>query len=311
MIRKLFILKLFTGFLIYSQPAFAGNGSSLEKAEDSLKRITASFPGSASDSARAQTNSLFLATLRSTLDLPGSFDYPFDSLKTLGKITSPDRKVRFYNWNLPLRDGTNRYFCLLQVKKDEHNAFDVWSLTDASDSLESPESQVLSASRWYGVLYYKVILNTGSDGKPVYTLLGWDGISPILTSKLIEVLTFDPDRQPRFGAQIFTDYENGQYRRVILTYSSEARMTMKYDELSVKKGSKIQDLLKRSGIHQDKIDMIVFDRLVPLEPQLEGLRQYYVPSADIYDGFVFLNNSWHFIREVDARNNPVSIQKRH
>ena len=44
---------------------------------------------------------------------------------------SPDKKIRFYTWNLPSADGTNSYYGFLQRKIDR-NAIRVFQLTDKS-----------------------------------------------------------------------------------------------------------------------------------------------------------------------------------
>ena len=48
--------------------------------------------------------------------------------------------------------------------------------------------------------------------------------------------------------------------------------------------------------------MIVFDRVSPLTPGLEGQYQFYVPETDTYDAFVFEKGVWQFYGDVDARN---------
>ena len=44
------------------------------------------------------------------------------------------------------------------------------------------------------------------------------------------------------------------------------------------------------------------DRLVPMDPSMEGFRKYYVPAGDIYDGFVFRNGYWVLVEDVDVAN---------
>ena len=57
--------------------------------------------------------------------------------------------------------------------------------------------------------------------------------------------------------------------------------------------------------------MIVFDRLTPMDPKLEGQYEFYVPETNIFDGFVFYNGKWVFIKEVDARNPDKKSNKKH
>ena len=48
--------------------------------------------------------------------------------------------------------------------------------------------------------------------------------------------------------------------------------------------------------------MIVYDRLVPLDPQLEGQFQYYVPAGELFDAFQVSGGTWHYIAGVETRN---------
>ena len=48
--------------------------------------------------------------------------------------------------------------------------------------------------------------------------------------------------------------------------------------------------------------MIVFDRLEPPDIKLTGLYEFYVPTTDFFDAYIFKNNKWHFVKDVDARN---------
>jgi len=48
--------------------------------------------------------------------------------------------------------------------------------------------------------------------------------------------------------------------------------------------------------------MIVFDHLLPLDPQLEGQYKFYVPSSETAEGFIYENFSWKYVPEFDALN---------
>ena len=77
---------------------------------------------------------------------------------------------------------------------------------------------------------------------------------------------------------------------------------MKYEKQSISSG-KIWNKKKRAfdTTMNDKW-MIVMDRMVPPEPQMEGQYQFYVASGDIFDGFLFNHNNWMYLPGIDARN---------
>ncbi|MCX6250776.1 MAG: hypothetical protein NTX61_08490 [Bacteroidetes bacterium] len=273
--------------------------------EDSLHKMAFSVLHARTDSARISLNKCFLQNMQKALCIPGSFDYPFDSLKSVGKLKSPDKYFRIYNWNLPHQDGSNTYFCLLQLKDQKSGQVSFFTLTDKSDSVYNPEQQYLDTSNWYGSLYYYIIQGPADQfGNNYYTLFGWDGESTSITQKIIEVLTFDGHGIPHFGRRIFGDFGDGKNKRILFRYSSSAMMTLKYDEQIIPTGVSLRKLAGK------KRKIIVFDRLIPLDPQLKNQYQFYVPEADVYDGFVFINSGWVFISGIDARNKAKPSLKR-
>ena len=98
---------------------------------------------------------------------------------------------RIYNWNLPIANGSNLYFCFLQIpEKSSKNTFRIIELRDLSDSIPDPEhSALIRPSNWYGALYYKIIPERSGTGM-IYTLLGWEGTSLSEMQKIIEILSF-------------------------------------------------------------------------------------------------------------------------
>jgi len=240
--------------------------------------------------------------LKYAIGLDGSFSYPFDSLKKLGKLTSPDHNFRMYNWNLPQTNGTNRYFCFLQVPDKNHKGhFRIIELNDKSDTIQNPEFAALSYRNWYGALYYRIIPEkTGSV--TLYTLLGWQGLNLLQMQKVIEILTFDYKGNPQFGKKVFYKYQNGENKRVIFNYSSTTSMSLRFDESTLSKNKRWNASRKKFDPVKEKVHMIIYDRLVRLESR-ESREPLQVPAGDAYDGFIFVNGRWNFISGVDARNN--------
>ena len=191
---------------------------SLSMLDDSLSVIQRKIQKTSNDSVRQSLNTLFRNTLKTAIELPGSLTYPFDSLKKLAKMTSPDKKFRIYNWNLPTTSGSNLYFCFLQVPDNSSkNTYRIIELRDRSDSIPDPEHSTLNAGCWYGTLYYKVIQESSKTGV-IYTLLGWESTTLSEMQKIIEILTFDDKNLPHFGKKIFNKYKDGENKRIIFKY---------------------------------------------------------------------------------------------
>lgn len=280
----------------------------LRQAEDSLKKFIHYVHFGTTDQEKFAFNELFIVELEKTLKDEHSFNYPFDSLKNIARIYAPDESFRLFNWNLPLENGTHEFFCLIQVKASSDNDYRVFKLTDKSAEVESPETMILTAERWYGALYYKIILSKYKD-KKYYTLLGWDGNNLLSTKKLIDVLSFKSNGKPQFGAAIFKKYkEKEKPVRIIFEYSSRSIMALRYEKQYVH--VIIQSKDKKNKKDKIKIEpMILFDHLTPLDsrlnvgnPDLIGQYQFYVPETNVLDGFILKEGRWYFTKDIDARN---------
>jgi hypothetical protein len=175
----------------------------------------------------------------------------------------------------------------VQVWSDKENKYILFPLKDSRDKIKKPEDQLLDNLNWYGAQYYKIIYNKYGR-KKYYTLLGWDSNDNITQKKIIDVLTFNSKDKPIFGADIFK-YDKKRYKRVIFEYSKTVSMSLKYDK---------QNMLN----NKKKKMMIVFDRLSPLDPNLEGQHQFYYPETNIFDAFIFKSGKWNYVKDVDARN---------
>ena len=100
----------------------------------------------------ALADSIAIAYASDTLQLPGSFDYPFDPLSNMGKITSQDQKIRIYTWNLPCNDGTNTYYGFLQYKTGQKTISVLFNLTtQACDNQQILAWPSLPPDNWYGM----------------------------------------------------------------------------------------------------------------------------------------------------------------
>jgi hypothetical protein len=66
---------------------------------DSIKKVT-------DDSTRLLLDKKIELTFESLLKDARSFNTKLDTLKHIGKTTSPDNKFRIFSWNMPLNDGT-------------------------------------------------------------------------------------------------------------------------------------------------------------------------------------------------------------
>ena len=295
-LRLLFIplLLLFT-FKGISQASFR-----LGKAEQEMKELFGSIGLGSTDSARLSLSRDFQKQLRLALNLPGSETYPWDSLKNLAKLESPDGLFRLYNWNVPSVRGGNKYFCIIQFKGALKKLKPV-ALTDHSDSIHDPSTYAADSMNWYGALYYKIIPFNITRKQIAYILLGWEGLNNEVNNKLIEVMTTG-DGKPEFGKAVFTGYKDGKQLRIIFNYASSASMSLKYSLQTIPGKPQWNERKREFESKRKQVSMIVFDHLLPLDPQLEGQYKFYVPSSETAEGFIYENFSWKYVPEFDALN---------
>ncbi|HEY0030640.1 MAG TPA: hypothetical protein VGC65_07775 [Bacteroidia bacterium] len=239
---------------------------------------------------QAKLNQDLLIIFKEAIEIPNTFDYDFDSLRQdIGILRSPDNKFRIIHWDLPKSDGTFEYYGFIQSKHTEikkaglfrkikTETIQLYPLTDKSSEIKNPENAITDHKKWFGALYSKIILKK-SGGKTYYTLLGRDGNDKFSQKKIIEVLTFDANGTPRFGADIFS-FNKKYPKRVIFEYSATCSMSLRYS---------------------NKKDSIVFGHLAPIEPQLEGQFQYYCSDMS-FDGFGFKKGKWNYGADVKAVN---------
>lgn len=223
-------------------------------------------------------NDTFSLAVEDFLNIENSFYTQLDSIPFLGDLYSPDGAFRIINWNIPVDDGFYKYFAYLQTHNKKKKSFEIYRLNDRSDSYDRPEHKSMDADSWFGALYYQIIPYK-VDKKQEYALLGWDGANPMLNIKLIEVMYFGRNGEPRFGATRFKPGKRMQ-RRVLFKYAEDASMSLRY---------------------HPKKDMIIFDHLIPMKQGMEGIYEFYGPDFT-YDAFELTRKGkWEFVENVDVR----------
>jgi len=280
--RFLMIFLLVAHFLpVRAQDQEGATG--LQQAEHMLHHYFDSLANAGNDSERESINQKIVDKFRVVLEDPRSFDYPFDSITHAGILKSEDNRIRLYNWNVPYQAGYNIYYCFLQYRKED--TLLTHQLHDRSEKIENPESKLLSKDNWYGALYYRIIKNKGRFDKFYYTLLGYDPHDYLTNIKVIDVLSFNKEDEPVFGAAIFKNRQE-MSKRLLFEYSEFANMMLRYDK--------------------DK-KMIVYDHLSPSQPQYEGQREFYGPDFS-YDGLKFENGIWNTYFDLDLRLNEIDFE---
>ncbi len=220
---------------------------------------------------RKFANDKFLGLIEETLRKDKSFEYPFDSLKWISKITAPDSSFRIFSWQLTVSNKKREYFGILQ-KKDGI----IYELKDNKSGIRDLEYSVFSDSDWFGQIYYNLI------GYPVGDSMGYIAFGYKLLGDFEKVKTAMPlsfeNEEVIFGKEIFQDTTSGFKTLIALKTSAHAASSLNFDK--------------------DK-DMIIYDHTIGLMlPDMKGkLHPTKVPDGS-YHGYKWDGAHWQFIDKV-------------
>lgn len=229
-----------------------GLSNNIINGEDQLTRITSTY--------------YFIQNFKEVLKIKNSYNYPFNKLQTISILKPEDNKFRIYTWNLLLDSGKYMYFGVIQMNLKD--SFQIFGLYDSSSTLKNPTYAILDNRHWMGALYYQ-IQEYKHNKKTYYLLMGWDGENALLNRKLIDILWFDENGQPKFGSPVFDNGGDIQ-SRMIFTFAEDATILLRYEK-------------------EEKI--IIFANTVPPNPNMKGQFQYYLPDGT-YDFMRYKKGFW-------------------
>ncbi len=265
----LFSLSFFILLLKFSA-AQTGSPSNFVS-RDSLQTLASLIQRGGNDSIRISANTIFQDQLRRQL-LQSSF-LEMDSVKNISMLTVPDHSFRIITWTRPSYEGSYFFYGFIQTVNKKTHESKVIDLVDSTYNIVKPEVAKLNPQKWYGAVYYKMLVNK-KDGKNYYTMLGWKGNSPLTTQKVIEVLYFSGDK-PMLGFPLFKT-ENVYRNRLIFEYVSQASMSLRYEESK---------------------KLIVFDHLSSGKRSENSSQN---GPDGTYDAFKFKSGHWELIQDVDV-----------
>ena len=151
--------------LVTGQWMQATNTASLERVEIELANMANDILNHADTDHKIEVNKRFIAKLSETLAKPESFNYPFDSLKTVSILQPEDKSFRIFTWyfvdlNDPdafYAENAHYYFGLIQRKHIDpagKTHYIVIPLMEMDKLPRGFESVVTDNAAWFGALYY-------------------------------------------------------------------------------------------------------------------------------------------------------------
>jgi hypothetical protein len=258
------------------------NKQTMLNLQDSLQILSYKIINDSIEPERYNANYQFIKTLVNTLKTPYSFNFSFDSLKTISIQSSPDKRFRIFSWHVMNNDGSYRYYGTIQMNNPD-GKLQMFPLVDYTPAIKNSADTVTTSDKWYGAQYYRIISVLNNVQTPYYVLLGWKGNTIRSTKKVIEILYFR-DGKAYFGMPVFDgDKEQPTKKRAIFEYDRRASMVLNYEP---------------------SISTVVFDHLAPPDPKLKGRFELYGPDFS-YDGYRLVNGRWKFVQDLELKNTPT------
>lgn len=225
----------------------------------------------------------FIKHMNYALRVGGSYNFRFDSLKSVSIIYAPDNVFRIITWNLVLNDGRFHYYGVLQLNpllikkskntKDTNTIRPFYPLIDRSEKFVNVLDTTVDHDFWWGATYYKIISNKVKK-KTYYTLLGWNGHNFLSNKKVVESLFFEKNK-PFFGAPIFDMLYAKPIKRMVFEFSNSATMTLRYE---------------------DKRGYLIYESVVPTRSQDKGHPETYLPDGT-YDYLIFNKKTGTWVKQ--------------
>lgn len=241
------------------------------------------------DSLRIDLNRQFFEKLNEYVLSNKDKELNFDSISISNQV-SDDGNIRILSWNIQQNNRENIYSGLIIRRNPEQ----IIPLRIMKSEPTIPEDKIFRDGDWPSGIIYRIIQRK-YEGKVNYTLLIWDGFSQRTSRKSIEALSFDSQEHAVFGAPVFKTKE-GVKMRIVIEYSASASFSLQYNRQKVTLSG-----VRRSRSKVDD-EMIVFDRLMPLNEDLKGQRWAYVPVGNINDAFIYFDGFWTMTENISARN---------
>lgn len=251
--------------------------------EDSLKPASRQMIFDTVPGRRFAADSAFVKRFVRALKTTNSFYYPFDSVTTVSTLYPQDSTFRIFTWELQRDEGYYRQQGAIQMKTAD-GSLKLFPLLDQSDFSANPETDVRGAQNWVGAIYYQIVTKQ-FNGKKYYTLFGIDDNDLFSTRKWAEILTFNAEGKPVFGAHLFDYKEDGikppqPVSRFLLEFKKDGRARLVYDP---------------------DLDLVVFDHLT--SDSKEPAKKFTLIPDGTYEGFSWKNGKWVHVEDVFA-NTP-------
>lgn len=225
--------------------------------------------------------------------------HSIDSNRLIYELISDDKNIQILTWAI-LFEKEWSYFGYIKSYNSIKKQFEVFELipSDFYNSIHSNE--ICSPENWPAAIYYKIVETTYKD-KKYYTLLGWTPQKDQTAYKIIDVINISKSGKVYFGKTKLFKIDKDYQKRIRFAYNYQSKFLLDYGEYRYQR--RIWNKKKRKyEIEEYEENLIVFDHLIPLYPDLADMDEFMVPVGNSIDAFAFKKGKWTFISDIDARN---------
>ncbi len=248
--------------------------------EDTIQVLSYHVLRDRKDEERYYSCQELIKTFVKALKINNSFYYAFDSVRHVSIQYPDDSTFRLITWQLYVGPNEYKYYGSIQMRSEKLVLF---PLSDRSSMMFLPQKETLTAQNWYGALYYNIKQVSTSEGT-YYTLFGLDMYKLMSRRKVIDVLHFDKEGKPQFGAPLFVQKDLRDpnipkeiiKNRVIIEYSAEGAVSCNFS---------------------DDYGMIIYDNLIRIPGGMKGQGMLSVSDGS-YRGYKFDGNHWLYKSKV-------------
>lgn len=271
----------------------------LAQDDNSYQALSKEILQDTSDEVKLKLNELLVQQLQELLNEHTDKVIPLDSTALLFELVSKKKDLQIVTWGLEL-NGEYEYFGFVKSFNYSKKHFSVWRLK-GTDFIESTiQKAVYNETNWPAGVYMKLI-ETSYNKRNYYTLLGWIAPQHQVAHKFIEVLSLSKSGKPSFGKSAYFEVHKKYQNRILFSYNAQSRLTLDYGKysFSIKKWNS-KKRKKEVVFYTD--NLIVFDRLTPLYPDMKDHAEFMVPVGNSVDAFAFEKGKWRMKEDIDARN---------
>jgi len=259
-----------------------------------------------SNENKLKHNQLLIKLIDTELNRNSDKIQAFDSSGLIIELISKSKDLQILTWAIPF-DNHWEYFGFIKAYNTIKKEFSTFELIPTNFIKSTLEKGIYNQNNWPAGIYYKLI-ETEYKKRNYYTLIGWLANTKQTAYKFLEVLTVSKSGKISFGKSSYFSLEKEYKNRIVYSYNYKSKFQLDYGEFNYTK-RQWNRKKKRYDIIVYTDNLLVFDRLIPLYPDIKDRPEFMVAAGNTVDAFIFEKGKWRLLKDVDARNNKIKNKK--